>query len=445
MNKVFLDYYRCPERYADLQLLSGGAVGRHPGYFRFGGHLCYGTSTVAEGAVSASDSLPDVLSGVEIGGSTCLLPFNLIEVITNLRQERYLTGTARASAFKRLTRSAYYLARPWLTVSVRRHLQRLWLKGWDSKPFPRWPVDRTVDQLFEFVMALSLKANKALRIPFIWFWPEGKRSCAIVTHDVETKVGLDFCNTLMDIDDSFGIKSSFQLIPGARYTVSTDTLESIRGRGFEINVHDFKHDGRLFGDWNRFQEQARQINEYAKKFGSSGFRSGGLYRNLDWYGAFRFSYDMSVPNVGHLDAQLGGCCTVMPFYIGDILELPLTTTQDYSLFNILNVYSTALWQQQIAAIRTQHGLISFNVHPDYLNTPRARNTYEALLQSLVPLRSEADVWIPLPTEVDTWWRQRSRMSIVPDGGGWRVEGAGAERATVAYASMDGDSIVYSID
>jgi len=37
MNKVFLDYYRCPERYADLQLLSGGAVGRHPGYFRFGG------------------------------------------------------------------------------------------------------------------------------------------------------------------------------------------------------------------------------------------------------------------------------------------------------------------------------------------------------------------------------------------------------------------------
>jgi len=47
--------------------------------------------------------------------------------------------------------------------------------------------------------------------------------------------------------------------------------------------------------------------------------------------------NMSVPNVGHLDAQLGGCCTVMPFYIGDILELPLTTTQDYSLFNILNV------------------------------------------------------------------------------------------------------------
>ncbi|MGO9970858.1 MAG: hypothetical protein ACLPY2_26665 [Bryobacteraceae bacterium] len=445
MNKAFLDYYRCPERYADFQALNDGADGRHLGYFRFGGHLCYGASTVAEGAAAASDSLPDVLSGVEIGGSTCFLPFNLTDVITNLRQERYVTRIGRASAFKRLTRSAYYLARPCLTVPVRRHLQRLWLKGWDSKPFPRWPVDRTVDQLFEFVMTLSLKARKTLRIPFIWFWPEGKKSCAIVTHDVETGAGLKFCDTLMDIDDSFGIKSSFQLIPGARYTVSTDTLEAIRGRGFEINVHDFKHDGRLFEELTQFQEQARQINAHTEKFDSKGFRSGSLYRNLDWYGAFRFSYDMSVPNVGHLDPQPGGCCTVMPFYIGEILELPLTTIQDYSLFNILNVYSIALWEQQIDVIRRHHGLISFNVHPDYLKTPRERGTYEALLRSLASLRSEADVWIPLPKEVDTWWRQRSQMSMVPDGGNWRIEGAGAEHATVAYASLVGNDIVYSTD
>ena len=36
----------------------------------------------------------------------------------------------------------------------------------------------------------------------------------MMTHDVEGQAGLDFCDELMDIDDSFGIKSAFQLIPG---------------------------------------------------------------------------------------------------------------------------------------------------------------------------------------------------------------------------------------
>ena len=53
---------------------------------------------------------------------------------------------------------------------------------------------------------------------------------------------------------------------------------------------------------------------------------------------------MSVPNVAHLEPQRGGCCTVMPYFVGDVLELPLTTIQDYSLFHILGDYSTTLWK-----------------------------------------------------------------------------------------------------
>jgi hypothetical protein len=134
----------------------------------------------------------------------------------------------------------------------------------------------------------------------------------------------------------------------------------------------------------------------------------------------------------------------MPFYIGDILELPVTTTQDYSLFNILGIYSIDLWQQQIDIIRKQHGLISFIVHPDYLDTARARTTYEDLLQYLSSLRSDANVWIPTPGEVDTWWRQRSQMRLVQDGSSWRIEGPEAKRARIAYASLCQDSVVYSV-
>ncbi len=50
-------------------------------------------------------------------------------------------------------------------------------------------------------------------MPFIWFWPDGANGCAILTHDVEAEPGRDFCETLMDLDDEYGIKASFQLVP----------------------------------------------------------------------------------------------------------------------------------------------------------------------------------------------------------------------------------------
>jgi hypothetical protein len=135
----------------------------------------------------------------------------------------------------------------------------------------------------------------------------------------------------------------------------------------------------------------------------------------------------------------------MPYFVGDILELPVTTTQDYSLFNVLETYSQELWLKQIEQIMRQHGLISFIVHPDYLNTAEAKNAYRTLLGNLSNLRAEAGLWIALPGDVDTWWRQRSKMTLVPDEHGWRIEGNGAERARIAYATLEGNEVTFSFD
>jgi hypothetical protein len=62
-----------------------------------------------------------------------------------------------------------------------------------------------------------MKAQGVKRLPFIWFWPDGFPSCTIMTHDVETIAGLEFCPQLMDLNDSFGIKASFQIVPEDRY------------------------------------------------------------------------------------------------------------------------------------------------------------------------------------------------------------------------------------
>ena len=200
----------------------------------------------------------------------------------------------------------------------------------------------------------------------------------------------------------------------------------------------------MFADKAAFLGHAKRINDYTRKFGCDGFRSGAMYREQDWFDAFDFAYDMSVPNAAHLEPQRGGCCTVMPYFVGNILELPLTMAQDYSLFHILDDYSTDLWKEQSRIITEHHGLISVITHPDYLVGRRERAVYHELLRHLIELRDRHGVWMALPGEINRWWRNRHKMTLTPSGGGWRIEGPDSERARVAYATLDGDRLVYTL-
>lgn len=444
MNQSFVDYYRCPENFAHCFL--DGKLAKDSGHFRFGPEtICYGS--ISKGAVhhSPEGDLHDTLNDAVTEGGVVRLPFDPDQIVNNLRFERYYSGSRKRSFLSGgLANSLYYLARPILGVSVRRHLQKLRLAGWRSIAFPRWPVDHTVEQIHETMLRLCVQAHNGQEVPFIWFWPEGLPSCVAVTHDVEAVKGRDFCPALMDVDESFGIKSSFQLVPEKRYELSQPFIESIRARGFEVNVHDLNHDGRLFANEAEFLDRARRINQYGRAFGAHGFRSGALYRNLAWYGALEFSYDMSVPNAAHLDPQRGGCCTVMPYFIGKILELPVTTTQDYSLFYILNQHSIDHWKRQIAQITEKHGLASFIIHPDYVVERRTRDTYKSLLAYLADLRSKGRAWIALPREVNQWWRARRQMKLVRQGSKWVIEGPGKDRARVAYAVVEHGRLAYQL-
>ena len=443
MNQTFEDYFRCPQGY--VRLAVKGNLSENCGFFQLGpGTVGYGRCSSFSPSGSPRGQLHDAWKDVKSSPDSVCLPFDLKEVVENLRLERYTPDCQYGTPRNGLIARIYYALRPLFPVAFRRHLQRAYLRDWHKIPFPSWPVDSTVDNILRGSMQLLLSAQNLESIPFIWFWPDGASSALSMTHDVETATGRDYCETLMDLNESFGIKASFQIVPEERYEVTENYLDSIRKRGFEVLVQDLNHDGRLYNDHAEFVRRAQKINEYGRHFQASGFRSAVLYRRQEWYPFLDFSYDTSVPNSGHLEPQRGGCCTIMPYFVGKMLEIPVTTTQDYSLFNYLRSFSIDLWKRQIDLILEQNGLINFIVHPDYITSGRESRVYKQLLAHLSSLRSERNVWTATPGEIDQWWRQRSKLKLVHGENGWRVDGKGSERACVAFASEKDGKLVFTV-
>jgi hypothetical protein len=435
------DRYRCPEEF--LKYCLSGELGADADYFAFGSSLlCYGRTVGGNRKVHLPPGPPEDAARFAGNESPLRLPFDPDEVIDNLRLERY-TG-CQLNGFEKILKRTYYLIRRLTNPTLRGYIQRFRATNWIKRSFPQWPVDTTVEDLSEALLMHSLQVNRHERIPFIWFWPDGARASVTITHDVENLAGRDVCRELMDLDESYGFRSSFQIVPNGRYSVSREFLSSIRDRGFELCIQDLNHDGRLFDDLGQFRERAAQINRFAREYDAKGFRSAVLYRNPEWFEHFDFSFDMSIPNVAHLDPQRGGSCTVTPYFIGNLIELPLTTVQDYTLFRVLMQRSIDLWRLQIELILAKNGLITLLVHPDYIIEPDVRAVYRDLLAMLKELRTSQNLWFALPGEVADWWRQRSQMTIVRKHGSWCITGEGSERARLAFAKVANGQLVYEL-
>ena len=438
-SRTFLDYFRCPSQFARFRVAPEAAISK--GFFRFGPAVCFGKIGTRSASNSRNEILFDALpaTGPYLPGEICLR-FDPDEVVKNLRLERYV---GRSSS-ELLLQNYYYLFRPMLPLAIRKRLQRLVFRRRLMGMFPAWPVDCSVEEIFEQLMALTLQASGASEIPFIWFWPEGKHGALMMTHDVEGQKGADHCDFVMDLDDSYGIKAAFQLIPEGAYKCFDELVSKIRARGFELNIHDLDHDGRLYEQRELFEKRASKINEYGRKFGIEGFRSGSMHRNQEWFNILDFQYDMSVPTVSHLEPQKGGCCTVTPYFVDNVLELPLTTIQDHGIFSILLERSLDLWRQQIEMILAHYGLISFIGHPDYITRPAERDQYRNLLKHIANLRETRSIWIAFPSEINCWWRERSQLQLVPGGASWEIRGQGSERARLAFAALVNGKVTYRV-
>ena len=228
MAVPLIDRYRCPEAVLNFGLTA--PLSDDLGFFLVGKDAVgYGRSAAGLRSNNPGSTLYDLLQNISVDGSEVLLPYDPVEVIDNLRLERYATQFAcsRLNGWQRALKTFYYFLRPGMPVAVRKHLQRAYLRGWESAPFPRWPVDTTVESIHEDLLFRSMKASGVEKMPFVWFWPGGAKSCVTLTHDVEGPEGFAACTDLMDLDDLFAMKASFQMVPEGSYKISSSEL-----RGF---------------------------------------------------------------------------------------------------------------------------------------------------------------------------------------------------------------------
>jgi len=218
--QAFVDHFRCRPESAPFHL--NGTVGQADGFFKLGESVCFGKAAGIEVAERASDALADVLPAIEpkLGGRNIRTPFNPTEIIDNLRRETYV----KSSTGEHFFHTVYYRLRPLLPSALRIRLQRRLFHARQATAFPKWPMDDSVDTIFQSLMKLAIQAGPDGEVPFVWFWPEGKKAAVVMTHDVEQQAGVDECETLMDVDVEFGIKAAFHLIPEKRYPGQIENL-----------------------------------------------------------------------------------------------------------------------------------------------------------------------------------------------------------------------------
>ena len=250
----------------------------------------------------------------------------------------------------------YYIVKPlmprYVQVAIRGFFARI--KADRCKQI--WPIDEST-------------GNK----PSDWIgWPNGYKFALVLTHDVETGPGQERCRDLMEMEKKRGFLSSFNFVP-ERYEVSKELRDHIVAQGFEVAVHDLRHDGKLFKSKKVFLESAKRINRYLKEWNSVGFRAGAMHHDLDLIHALDIEYDSSTFDTDPLEPQPDGLGTIFPLKMKGngngkgYVELPYSLPQDFTLFILLRQKNIDIWKEKLDWIVGKGGLALLITHPDYMD------------------------------------------------------------------------------
>jgi peptidoglycan/xylan/chitin deacetylase (PgdA/CDA1 family) len=351
-------------------------------------------------------------------------------------EERYV----RAARSRRLL-PLFYRAKPLIPrraqMTARRTIARRQRTQHEfGGRFPRWPIEPIIELQRETLLRERIRRAADGRVPVLGAWPHGHRFAWILTHDVEGPRGLAQVERLLELERKHGVVSAWFLVADD-YPVDDAVLDAIRGAIGEIGVHGLHHDGSLFRSRAHFEAQLPRVHERLRAWGAVGFRSPATHRNAAWMPELGAEYDSSFPDTHPFDAQPDGCCSIFPYFLGDMVELPITLPQDHTLFELLRERDIGLWRRKVAYIVHRGGLVPVLVHPDYALTSERLRHYDELLTLL---RARGG-WHALPREVARWWRRRAELERRFAGGEIDARAAAEAGASIQWATERDGAVV----
>jgi len=260
-----------------------------------------------------------------------------------------------------LLKKIYYEVKPIIPRKLQIFLRRIYAKKVQTKyKFIDWPIETFL--VDEFKSHFNVNFDRI----FETLWPNNFKYAFLITHDVDTKIGFKYIPKLVELEKKLGFVSSYNIVP-YQYEVDKSLILWLLREGYEIGVHGYNHDGKLFWNLETFVSRVTKINEIIKEWNVEGFRSPATHRNWLWMQLLEIKYDSSFSDTDIYEPMPGGCFSIWPFRMGKFIELPYTLPQDHTLFQILRKKDIEIWKQKFQFLKDNYGLILVNIHPDYLD------------------------------------------------------------------------------
>ena len=306
----------------------------------------------------------------------------------------------------------YYAIKPYLPLRLRLFMRRQLARRIRARNANRWPI-------LEF----------AGLAPRGWpGWPEDRAFAFVLTHDVESMRGLERVEQLAQLEMSLGFRSCFNFIPEGPYRVNRELREWLVRQGFEVGVHDYRHDGKLFLCESNFRQGAERINYHIEEWNAAGFRAGFMFHNLEWIKNLNIQYDSSTFDTDPFEPQPDGVESIFPFWVDrrdgcGYVELPCTLVQDSTLFVMLQEKSNEIWKRKLEWISQHGGMALLNVHPDYMTFNATESSSDQIpvrhyaeFLSWVKYKYSGRYWHALPQDVASFWRNHSHAGVAEQSG-----------------------------
>jgi hypothetical protein len=164
----------------------------------------------------------------------------------------------------------------------------------------------------------------------------------------------------------------------------------------------------LFRSDRDFAQLKPLLEQLARDRGLAGFRAPSTLRRAEWIASMNFDFDSTFSDTDPYEPQPGGTCSLFPFFLSRLVELPYTMPQDHTLIHLLRRSPLPLWALKARWIASVGGMILTLTHPDYSASEAYLPVYEELLKILSDIEHP---WRAVPSQVAQWWRKRALMRL----------------------------------